>query len=108
MTAVTPEEENMVFTILSNSTKKENMSVEDYVAEVLPAFQASYENSKQDHKEFWEGFTPAGERPTMYEIVIWTVKKLTMKQEELAAGEDVETGLLARYQVRDEFLDTLH
>ena len=83
------------------------MTVEEFVADVLPAFRANYENVKEDHTEFWEGFTPAGERPTMYEIVIWTVKKLTMKQEELAAGEDVETGLLARYQVRDEFLDTL-
>ena len=105
---MTDEEKKMVSTILADCAKRENLTVEDYVAEVLPAFQASYENSKQDHKEFWEGFTPAGERPTMYEIVIWTVKKLTMKQEELAAGEDVETGLFARYQVRDEFLDTLH
>ena len=105
---MTDEEKKMVSTILADCAKRENMTVEEFVAEVLPAFQASYENSKQDHKEFWEGFIPAGERPTMYEIVIWTVKKLTMKQEELAAGEDVETGLLARYQVRDEFLDTLH
>ena len=105
---MTEEEKKMVSTILADCAKGENLTVENYVAEVLPAFQASYENSKQDHKEFWEGFTPAGERPTMYEIVIWTVKKLTMKQEELAAGEDVETGLLARYQVCDEFLDTLH
>ena len=107
MTAVTPEEENMVFTILSNSAKKENMSVEDYVAEVLPAFQASYENSKQDHKEFWEGFTPAGEKPTMDEIVIWIAKKLTVKQEELAAEGENEAGLKAKDQVKESFLDTI-
>ena len=43
------------------------MNVEDFVAEVRPAFQTIYENAKDDHKEFWEGFTPAGEKPTMDE-----------------------------------------
>ena len=105
---MTDEEKKMVSTILADCAKRENMTVEEFVAEVLPAFRTSYENAKEDHKEFWEGFTPAGVKPTMDEIVIWTAKKLTRKQEELAAGENVETGLLARYQVRDEFLDTLH
>ena len=62
MIILTEEEKKMVDTILANSAKRENMTVEDFVAETLPAFQASYEKSKQDHKEFWEGFTPAGER----------------------------------------------
>ena len=105
---MTDEEKKMVSTILADCAKRENMTVEEFVADVLPAFRANYENVKEDHTEFWEGFTPAGEKPTMDEIVIWTAKKLTRKQEELAAGEEVETGLLARYQVRDEFLDTLH
>lgn len=50
----------MAHTILANSAKKSNMNVEDFVADVLPAFRANYENAKQDHKEFWEGFTPGG------------------------------------------------
>ena len=44
----------------------------------------------------------------MDEIVIWVAKKLTMKQEELADGDELEAGLLAREQVRESFLDTLH
>ena len=65
------------------------------------------ENAKQDHKEFWEGFTPAGEKPTMDEIVIWMAKKLTVKQEELVSEGRVEAGLQAKDQVRESFLDTL-
>lgn len=65
------------------------------------------ENAKQDHKEFWEGFTPAGEKPTMDEIVIWMAKKLTMKQEELAAEGEEEPGMQARYQVRESFLESI-
>ena len=108
MSPVTDEEKKMVSTILADCAKRENMTVEDFVSEVLPAFRASYENAKEDHKEFWEGFTPAGVKPTMDEIVIWVAKKLTMKQEELADGDELEAGLLAREQVRESFLDTLH
>ncbi len=104
---MTDEEKKMVSTILADCANRENMTVEDYVAEVLPAFQASYENAKEDHKEFWEGFTPAGEKPTMDEIVIWTAKKLTRKQEELAAKGEEEAGLQAKDQVKGSFLDTL-
>nr|MBQ4455441.1 hypothetical protein [Clostridia bacterium] len=57
---MTDEEKKMVSTVLSDFAKKENMTVEEFVAEVLPAFRANYENAKEDHKEFWEGFTPAG------------------------------------------------
>ena len=98
----------MAHTILANSAKKSNMNVEDFVAEVLPAFQSIYENAKDDHKEFWEGFTPAGEKPTMDEIIIWMAKKLTTKQEELAAEGENEAGLQAKDQVKESFLDTLH
>ena len=104
---MTDEEKKMVSTVLSDCAKKENMTVEQFVAEVLPAFRANYENAKQDHKEFWEGFTPAGEKPTMDEIVIWMAKKLTVKQEELAAKGEEEAGLQAKEQVRESFLDTL-
>ncbi len=97
----------MVSTILADCAKRENMTVEDFVSEVLPAFRASYENAKEDHKEFWEGFTPAGEKPTMDEIVIWIAKKLTVKQEELAAEGENEAGLKAKDQVKESFLDTI-
>ena len=83
------------------------MTVEDFVSEVLPAFRANYENAKQDHKEFWEGFTPAGEKPTMDEIVIWVAKKLTKKQEDLEADGEEEAGLKAKDQVKESFLDTI-
>lgn len=43
----------------------------------------------------------------MDEIVIWMAKKLTMKQEELAAKGEEEAGLQAKDQVRESFLDTL-
>ena len=43
----------------------------------------------------------------MDEIVIWTAKKLTMKQEELAAEGENEAGLRAKDQVRESFLDTI-
>ena len=105
---MTAEEAKMVRTVLADCAKKENMTVEQFVADVLPAFRANYENAKQDHKEFWEGFTPAGEKPTMDEIVIWMAKKLTVKQEELVSEGGVEAGLQAKDQVRESFLDTLH
>ena len=104
---MTEEEKKMVSTILADCAKGENLTVENYVAEVLPAFQASYENSKQDHKEFWEGFTPAGVKPTMDEIVIWVAKKLTKKQEDLEADGEEEAGLKAKDQVKESFLDTI-
>lgn len=105
---MTDEEKKMVSTILADCAKRENMTVEDFVSEVLPAFRANYENAKQDHKEFWEGFTPAGEKPTMDEIVIWVAKKLTKKQEDLEADGEEEAGLQARAKVEASFLDTLH
>ena len=105
---MTDEEKKMVSTVLSDCAKKENMTVEQFVADVLPALRANYENAKQDHKEFWEGFTPAGEKPTMDEIVIWMAKKLTVRQEELVSEGGVEAGLQAKDQVRESFLDTLH
>ena len=105
---MTDEEKKMVSTVLSDCAKKENMTVEQFVADVLPAFRANYENAKQDHKEFWEGFTPAGEKPTMDEIVIWMAKKLTVRQEELVSEGGVEAGLQDKDQVRESFLDTLH
>lgn len=105
---MTDEEKKMVSTVLSDCAKKENMTVEEFVAEVLPAFRANYENAKEDHKEFWEGFSPAGEKPTMDEIVLWMAKKLTMKKEELAAEGANEAGLQAKNQVKESFLDTLH
>ena len=105
---MTDEEKKMVSTVLSDCAKKENMTVEQFVADVLPALRANYENAKQDHKEFWEGFTPAGEKPTMDEIVIWMAKKLTVKQEELVSEGGVEAGLQDKDQVRESFLDTLH
>ena len=43
----------------------------------------------------------------MDEIVIWTAKKLTMKQEELAAEGEEEAGLQAVDQVKEPFLDML-
>ena len=105
---MTDEEKKMVSTILADCAKRENMTVEEFVAEVLPAFRTSYENAKEDHKEFWEGFTPAGEKPTMDEIVIWIAKKLTKKQEDLEADGEEEAGLQARAKVEASFLDTLH
>lgn len=105
---MTDEEKKMVSTILADCAKRENMTVEDFVSEVLPAFRASYENAKEDHKEFWEGFTPAGVKPTMDEIVIWVAKKLTKKQEDLEADGEEEAGLQARAKVEASFLDTLH
>ena len=104
---MTAEEERMVNTILAKSAKQNDMNIEDFVARVLPAFQASYENAKQDSKGFWEDFTPAGENPTIDEIALWMTKKLTMKQEELTDGDEVGNDLLARQQVRESFLDTL-
>ena len=104
---MTDEEKKMVSTVLADCAKRENMTVEEFVADVLPAFRANYENVKEDHTEFWEGFTPAGEKPTMDEIVIWTAKKLTRKQEELAAEGEEEAGLQAKDQVKESFLDTL-
>ena len=105
---MTDEEKKMVSTVLADCAKRENMTVEEFVAEVLPAFRASYENAKEDHKEFWEGFTPAGVKPTMDEIVIWVAKKLTKKQEDLEADGEEEAGLQARAKVEASFLDTLH
>ncbi len=67
---MTAEVEKMVHTVLAESVKRSNMNVENFVAGVLPVFQASYENAKEDHKKFWEGFTPVGKKPTMDEIVI--------------------------------------
>ena len=104
---MTDEEKKMVSTILADCAKRENMTVEDFVSEVLPAFRASYENAKEDHKEFWEGFTPAGVKPTMDEIVIWVAKKLTKKQEDLEADGEEEAGLKAKDQVKESFLDTI-
>ena len=107
MSPVTDEEKKMVSTILADCAKRENMTVEEFMAEVLPAFRASYENAKEDHKEFWEGFTPAGVKPTMDEIVIWVAKKLTKKQEDLEADGEEEAGLKAKDQVKESFLDTI-
>ena len=104
---MTDEEKKMVSTILADCAKRENMTVEDFVSDVLPAFRASYENAKEDHKEFWEGFTPAGVKPTMDEIVIWVAKKLTKKQEDLEADGEEEAGLKAKDQVKESFLDTI-
>ena len=104
---MTEEEKKMVLTVLAETAKKNGMTVEELVNEVLPAFQASYADAKQEHKEFWEGFTPVGEKPTMDEIVIWTAKKMTIKQEELAAEGEEEAGLQAKDLVIESFLDTL-
>ena len=89
---MTDEEKKMVSTVLADCAKRENMTVEEFVAEVLPAFRASYENAKEDHKEFWEGFTPAGVKPTMDEIVIWVAKKLTKKQRDMLEALANELG----------------
>ena len=89
---ITEEERQKASEILSAVAEKNGMTVDDLIADLLPVIHKSYADSSQNHADFWEGFVPEGDEPTMDETIVWIVKKIkenVPKEEEIykKAGE---------------------